>query len=55
MALVAFACAATALTAQQYPPPHNRTTWSNRFHDPDKYAKSFRRSRADAWQTAGGA
>src|SRR5688500_18123423 len=50
VALVVFACAATALTAQQSQPPHKPDHMEHRFDDPGKYAKSFDDPARDAWQ-----
>jgi len=50
VALVVFACAATALTAQQSQPPHKPDHMEHRFDDPGRYAKSFDDPARDAWQ-----
>ena len=50
VALVVFACAGTALTAQQPQPPHKPDHMEHRFDDPAEYAKSFDDPARDAWQ-----
>ena len=50
VALVVFACAGTALTAQQPQPPHKPDHMEHRFDDPERYAKSFDDPARDAWQ-----
>ncbi len=52
VALIVFACAGTALAAQQQP-PHQPDHMQHRFDDPERYAKSFDDPARDAWQLSG--